>query len=90
MIIVYTKDFCPYCDGAKGYLKKIGEPFEAVNITNNPEMREWLVKQGHKTLPQIYYRDKLLVEGGFTGLSALLPSDIESRKDAINQSLLTE
>jgi len=90
MIIVYTKDLCPYCDGAKAYLNKIGEPFEAVNITNNPDLREWLINQGHKTLPQVYYKDKLLVEGGYTGLGALLPSDIESRKNAIDQSLLTE
>ena len=90
MIILYTKDLCPYCDGAKAYLNKIGEQFETVNITHNPEMREWLINQGHKTLPQVYYKDKLLVEGGYTGLGALLPSDIESRKNAIDQSLLTE
>ena len=85
MIIVYTKDFCPYCDGAKAYLKKLGEEYEEVNITRNPELREWMIAQGHKTVPQIYYRDKLLVEGGYTGLTQLHPSDIQEKKSVINQ-----
>jgi glutaredoxin 3 len=85
MITVYTKDFCPYCDGAKAYLKKIGEPYEEVNITNNPELREWMRSQGHKTVPQLYYNDKLLVEGGYTGLTQLLPADIQEKKRVIEQ-----
>ena len=88
MIIVYTKDFCPYCDGAKAYLKKLGEEYEEVNITRNPELREWMIAQGHKTVPQIYYRDKLLVEGGYTGLTQLHPSDIQEKKRAINENKL--
>ena len=88
MIIVYTKDFCPYCDGAKAYLKKIGEEYEEVNITKNPDLREWLTAQGHKTVPQLYYNDKLLVEGGYTGLTQLHPSDIQEKKRAINENKL--
>ena len=85
MITVYTKDFCPYCDGAKAYLKKIGEEYKEINITKDEKLREWMKTQGHKTVPQIYYRDKLLVEGGYTGLTQLHPSDIQEKKRVIEQ-----
>ena len=88
MITVYTKDFCPYCDGAKAYLKKIGEEYKEVNITNDETLREWMKTQGHKTVPQLYYNDKLLVEGGYTGLTQLLPQDIQEKKRVIEQKNL--
>jgi len=88
VITVYTKDFCPYCDGAKAYLKKIGEEYKEINITKDEKLREWMKTQGHKTVPQIYYNDKLLVEGGYTGLTQLHPRDIQEKKSAINENRL--
>ena len=89
MLTIYSKDMCPYCDGAKAYLKKIGQDFVEVNVTHDMEKKLWLKSQGHTTVPQIYYKDQVLVEGGFTGLSKMLPQDIEDRKSAINQQLFT-
>lgn len=82
MITLYTKDNCPYCDGAKTLLNSMAEEYVEIDI-NEPGVRDWLKEQGHKTVPQIYWGDKLLVEGGYTGLSKLSVSDIQERKRAI-------
>jgi glutaredoxin len=87
MITIYSKDMCPYCDGAKGYLNKIGQEYIEVNVTHDMDLKLWLKEQGHKTVPQIYYQGQLFVEGGFEGLSKMLPNDIEERKRVINESL---
>jgi len=41
-----------------------------------------LVSEGHKTVPQIYYNSKLLVEGGYSGLSKLSLNELQERKHA--------
>ena len=87
MLTIYSKDLCPYCDGAKAYLKKIGEPYKEINVTNDMDTKLWLKDQGHKTVPQIYYKGQLFVEGGYTGLSKMLPQDIEDRKRVITESI---
>jgi glutaredoxin len=69
MITVYSKNNCPFCDKAKGLLKLKGVAFEEIRIDQNSEAREFIVGEGHKTVPQIYQDGKLLVEGGFQGLS---------------------
>ena len=84
MITVYTKPFCPYCDVAKQYLKKHGFEFETVNIAENEEAREFLIKEGHRTMPQIYHKGKLLVEGGGMALSRMQPDTVRELIGDIN------
>lgn len=81
MITLYTKPMCPYCDGAKHLLKKYGVAFMEVNITTDPQAYAMLKEQGHKSVPQVYLGDKLLVEGGFTGLSKMQPVDLQRMID---------
>jgi glutaredoxin 3 len=69
MITVYSKSNCPYCVQAKNLLKQKGIVFEEINIEETPGAREFIVAEGHRTVPQIYQDGKLLVEGGFTGLA---------------------
>jgi len=83
MITLYTKDNCPYCDGAKQLLKSWNEDYEEIDI-NEDGVRDWLVNEGHKTVPQIYYNSKLLIEGGYTGLSKLSYNELQERKN-VNQ-----
>ena len=68
--IVYTKDFCPYCDMAKRLLKDKGVTFTEINITHaeNPEQVLEEIRQltTQKTFPQIVLDDKHI--GGFTDL----------------------
>jgi glutaredoxin 3 len=69
MITIYSKNNCPYCVQAKNLLRSKGIVFEEINIEETPEAREFIVTQGHRTVPQIYQDGRLLVEGGFTGLT---------------------
>jgi glutaredoxin 3 len=69
MITVYSKANCPFCDKAKGLLKLKGVAYEEIRIDKDTEAREFIVGEGHRTVPQIYQNGKLLVEGGFQGLS---------------------
>ena len=68
MITVYSKNNCPYCVQAKNLLQLKGIVFEEVKIDEDSEAREFVLGEGHRTVPQIYQHGKLLVEGGFQGL----------------------
>jgi len=56
---------------AKALLKNNGIPYEEVNIEENTEARDFVINEGHRTMPQIYHNGKLFVDGGFTGLNSL-------------------
>jgi glutaredoxin 3 len=79
MITVYTKDFCPFCVQAKKQLDTMGFEYEEVNIEADAKTRNWLIEQGHRTMPQIYHNDKVLVEGGAQGLAQLSKDEISMR-----------
>lgn len=68
MITVYSKNNCPFCVQAKNLLQLKGIVFEEVKIDESTEAREFVLGEGHRTVPQIYQDGKLLVEGGFQGL----------------------
>jgi len=68
MITVYSKNNCPFCVQAKSLLQLKGVEFEEVKIDEVTEAREFVLAEGHRTVPQIYKDGKLLVEGGFQGL----------------------
>lgn len=76
MITLYSKPHCPYCVMAKQYLENNGFDFETVDITENKEAREFLLSEGHRTMPQIYHNGKLLVEGGAQALTRLQPETV--------------
>ena len=84
MLTVYSKTHCPFCDKAKHYLKSNGFDFSELKIDEDPDAREWLIGQGHRTVPQIYYEGKLLVEGGYQGLAKLTVEQIQERIGEIN------
>lgn len=69
MITIYSKNNCPFCVKTKYLLEQKGIAFEEVKIDENPEAREFIVAEGHRTVPQIYQGSKLLVEGGYNGLA---------------------
>ena len=55
---------------AKNLLNSKGIVFVEVKIDEDPVAKEFIVSQGHRTVPQIYQNGELLVAGGFTGLAA--------------------
>lgn len=69
MITIYSKNNCPFCDKAKGLLKLKGVTFEEIKIDESSEAREFVIGEGHRTVPQIYQDGKLLIEGGYQGLA---------------------
>jgi glutaredoxin 3 len=71
MLTVYSKNHCPFCDQAKALLKNKDIPYEEVKIDESPEAREFIMAEGHRTVPQIYKDGKVFVEGGFQGLRKL-------------------
>ncbi len=71
MLTVYSKNHCPFCDQAKALLKNKNIPYEEVKIDESPEAREFIVTEGHRTVPQIYKDGKLFVEGCFNGIRKL-------------------
>ena len=79
MITLYTKDFCPFCFQAKALLEKNNIPYEEVNIGNDQEAKQFVLDQGHRTVPQLYVKGQLLVEGGYQGL-AKVPVDLIKQK----------
>lgn len=88
MITVYTKNNCPYCVQAKARLKQGGWDFEEINIEENTEARDWLIEQGHRTMPQIYHNGKIFCEGS-QGLFKMTDSEINEKLGNINVTHLS-
>ncbi len=68
---IYTTNYCPYCVRAKELLNRKGIPFEEIDVTQDPVMREKLIALtgGRTTVPQIFIEDMSV--GGFDDISAL-------------------
>jgi len=69
-IVVYVTNFCPYCTRAKVLLDRKKVSYKTMDITNNDEMRTWLMEaSGQRTVPQIFIYGQSV--GGFDDLYAL-------------------
>ena len=69
MITVYSKNNCPFCVQAKNLLKLKGVEYTEIKIDEDSSAKEFVLSEGHRTVPQIYKDGKLLVEGGYQGLT---------------------
>ena len=79
MLTVYSKNNCPFCVQAKNLLKLKNIEFEEINIEDYPDAREFILSEGHRTVPQIYKDGKLFVQGGFQGLSKLTEDQLKEK-----------
>lgn len=70
-IILYTKSYCSYCKGAKALLRHKGVSFTEFEISDNPKLRDEMIKRagGRTTVPQIFIGDVHV--GGGMDLAAL-------------------
>lgn len=70
-IIVYTKDYCPYCVRAKDLLKRKGQAFKEVDITHDEALQQEMITKsgGRRTVPQIFINNTHV--GGCDDLHAL-------------------
>ena len=69
MLTVYSKNNCPFCVQAKNLLRLKGVDYTEVKIDEDSSAKDFILAEGHRTVPQIYKDGKLLVEGGYQGLA---------------------
>jgi glutaredoxin 3 len=78
MLTIYSKNHCAFCDQAKALLKNKNIPFEELKIDEISEAKDFILAEGHRTVPQIYKDGKLFVEGGFNGLRKLNEEELKA------------
>jgi glutaredoxin 3 len=70
-IVMYTTNWCPYCERARRMLSSRGAPFEEIDVESAPEKRaEMLARSGRRTVPQIFIGERHV--GGSEDLAALI------------------
>tara|TARA_Y100000766_G_C18807896_1_gene556449 strand:- start:834 stop:1052 length:219 start_codon:yes stop_codon:yes gene_type:complete len=70
MYKVYGTKICLYCDKAENLLKTKDLPFEKIYIDEDDDAKDYIVKQGFKTVPQIWLDDNWI--GGYDDLVRFL------------------
>lgn len=86
MLTVYSKSNCPFCDQAKALLEQKGVEFRVVKVDENPEAREFLMRGGYRSVPQIFADTELFVEGGYQGLAKLTDEEFNERLGELDVS----
>ena len=69
-VTVYVTNYCPYCNAAEKFLRDHAVPFERVDVTHDPAMRQRLVElTGMRTVPQVFVGERSV--GGYTDMLGL-------------------
>jgi glutaredoxin 3 len=70
-VVVYTRNYCFYCDAAKDLLRRKNIKFEEIGVGGNPELRREMIQRasGRMTVPQVFIGDTHV--GGCDDLYAL-------------------
>lgn len=68
-VIIYSKNLCGYCTMAKNWLNSKGIEYKEINIEEQLEAREFVISEGHRTMPQIYINGASI--GGYQQLIQL-------------------
>jgi len=73
-VIIYSSDYCRYCNMAKSLLMKEQISFEEINVSQNNKLKEEMIKKtgGCRTVPQIFIRNQHI--GGYDELNSLYVS----------------
>ncbi len=68
---IYTTTYCPYCVRAKALLARKGVQFEEIDVTDDPALREKMVRLagGRRTVPEIFINGEII--GGYDELRDL-------------------
>ena len=70
VVTMYSSDWCPYCQRAKGLLQQKQVTFSEINVDDDAKFREEMVaRSARSTVPQIFIGDKHV--GGCDDLFAL-------------------
>ena len=69
-IVMYTTNWCPYCERARRLLRAKGASFEEIDVQSAAAKRaEMQARSGRRTVPQIFIGDHHV--GGSDDLAAL-------------------
>ena len=70
-IVLYTKDYCPYCKRAKALFTAKGVSFTNIEVGDNPQLMDEMIERagGRRTVPQIFINN--LHVGGADDMFAL-------------------
>jgi len=69
-VVIYTTNYCPYCDRAKSLLQMKGAQYDEIRVDRDEQARaEMMEKSGRRTVPQIFINEQPI--GGFDDLWAL-------------------
>lgn len=86
MLTIYSKNNCQQCDQVKALLTTKGVEFNEVKVDQDPEARNFLLAQGHRSVPQLYLNEQLVVPGGFPSLQRFNDSDFQKLKETTSAS----
>jgi glutaredoxin 3 len=54
-VVIYTTNYCPYCFGAKSFLRSKKVEFEEIDVTEDPPRRAEMERlSARRTVPQIF------------------------------------
>jgi glutaredoxin 3 len=79
-IVVYTKDYCPYCDAVKNLLTQKGVAYSEIDVTkDNEKYQEMLTRAApRRTVPQVFIAGEAV--GGFDDTKKL---DVEGKLESL-------
>ena len=79
MLTIYTKPNCQACDMAKQFLNSKKIEYRSIDITRDATAKDFVIKAGHRSVPQIYQNGELFVEGGYVGLIQLDDDELKQK-----------
>jgi len=69
-ILIYTKDYCPFCARAKALLDAKGAAYTEIDVTHDSDLQAVMMERsGRRTVPQIFIGERHI--GGYDDLAAL-------------------
>lgn len=75
-----SEPHCKYCEAAENFLKANSLPYEKIDVAKDDAALRFLKEEkGHRSVPQIYFDGRLLVEGGYDELKKLTKHEITNR-----------
>ena len=78
MITIYTKDNCQFCVMAKALLESRGVQYNTINVSEKSEARDFLIENGHRTVPQIF-RGTTHIPGGYQGIAGMSEEEFNTK-----------
>jgi glutaredoxin 3 len=79
-IVIYVKDYCPYCRAAENLLTQKGVGFEAIDVGEDAQKQQEMLTRAapRRTVPQIFIGGQGV--GGFDDIKKL---DTEGKLDVL-------